>query len=158
MLIALGGAIILGAAWELYNDWDNVVEWSEAALEGASRGMAQSAGMSDPMGFLNGVPPTAPMPPDPKDSQRNKGINGKGWEGDKGWRDAVADAKKGGDFDTGKHGVPSETEARRLLDKAGAVIDRVEDAHGPDSVSRHNYPHINYHTADGTKGTMEIRR
>lgn len=32
-----------------------------------------------------------------------------------------------------------------------------EQAHGPDSVSSHNYPHINYETASGNKGTVRVQ-
>jgi hypothetical protein len=44
-----------------------------------------------------------------------------------------------------------------MIEESGGTVDRIEEGHGPDSVSHHDYPHINYHTADGTKGTIRIQ-
>jgi hypothetical protein len=42
-----------------------------------------------------------------------------------------------------------------LLEEAGATIDRIEGAHLPPNP--HTYPHINFSTASGTKGTIRIQ-
>ena len=86
-----------------------------------------------------------------------------GWQGSKPYRDAVKRMKtintKEGTIDiqeiNGK--VPTEEEARRLIEDAGGTVKRVEE-HGADSVSGHKYWHINYDTADGIKGTIRIQK
>lgn len=79
----------------------------------------------------------------------------KGWQGQAPWKNAVKDVDRGGDFDVAKHGIPTEKEARKLIEEAGGTVKRVEE-HAPGGVSTHTYPHINYTTKDGTKGTIRI--
>jgi RHS repeat-associated protein len=53
--------------------------------------------------------------------------------------------------------VPTQEEAVKLIEESGGKVERIEEGHGPDSVSHHDYPHINYTTADGAKGTIQIQ-
>ncbi len=42
--------------------------------------------------------------------------------------------------------------------ESGGKITRVEtEGHPPGGVSKHTYPHINYETASGAKGTIQIQ-
>lgn len=44
-----------------------------------------------------------------------------------------------------------------MIEEAGGKVVRGdEQAHGADSVSHHKYPHINYETASGAKGTIRV--
>lgn len=54
--------------------------------------------------------------------------------------------------------IPTQNEATSMIEESGGTVDRIEEGHGPDSVSHHDYPHINYHTSDGTKGTIRIQK
>jgi len=51
--------------------------------------------------------------------------------------------------------MASESEAVELLKKAGATIERIEAGHLPPNP--HCYPHINFTTPTGAKGTIRIR-
>jgi hypothetical protein len=54
--------------------------------------------------------------------------------------------------------VPTKEEAIQMIEDAGGKVKRIDPAHGPDSVSTHkDYPHINYETASGRKGTVRIK-
>jgi hypothetical protein len=52
--------------------------------------------------------------------------------------------------------VPTQAEALELIEKAGGVVNRIEEAHLPGGVSTHTFPHINYTTRGGTRGTVRI--
>jgi hypothetical protein len=54
--------------------------------------------------------------------------------------------------------VPSEEEAVKMIEDAGGKVERIEEGHAPGGVSPHENPHINYTTASGAKGTIEIQR
>jgi len=90
-------------------------------------------------------------------SGNNRGVGGKGWEGDKAWKNNVDQVKKGGTIENFNGNVASEAEARRLIEQSGGTINRVEGAHPKGGVSNHNYPHINYTTSSGVKGTIKIK-
>jgi hypothetical protein len=87
-----------------------------------------------------------------------------GWSGTTAYKDAV---KKLNEVNTpegrverpdlnGK--VPTKEEAIRMIKDAGGKVKRIEGPHGPDSVSTHKYPHINYETASGVSGTVRIQQ
>ena len=52
--------------------------------------------------------------------------------------------------------VPTVDEARRGIEKAGGVIDRIEEGHASGGVSDHTYPTINYTTASKSKATVRV--
>ena len=82
---------------------------------------------------------------------RERGVGGVGWKGDKNWRDFVNRIIKGGTIDSP---IISKEEAIRILKESGCIIDRIENGHLPPNP--HVYPHINYTTPNGTKGTIRI--
>jgi len=51
--------------------------------------------------------------------------------------------------------VPSQAQAEQLIEDSGGTIQRIEDAHVPPNL--HQYPHINYTTSNGVKGTLQIQ-
>ena len=53
--------------------------------------------------------------------------------------------------------VPTVDEAADLITQGKGIIDRIEDAHPPGGESTHTYPHINYTTASGKKGTVRVQ-
>jgi RHS repeat-associated protein len=81
-----------------------------------------------------------------------RGLGGTGWRGDKAWRDAVNGVRSGGDVNLPK--VPTKQEGVDLINQAGGRIDRIEGPHLPPNP--HNFPHINYTTPAGGKGTIPI--
>jgi hypothetical protein len=44
-----------------------------------------------------------------------------------------------------------------MIEESGGQVIRQEGAHGADSISTHNYPHINYETASGAKATVRVQ-
>jgi len=84
-----------------------------------------------------------------------RGIGGIGWRGDKAWRDQVGAVLRGGDVAPRDLRVtPTRQEAIDLLDAAGCRIDRIEGPHLPPNP--HQFPHINFTTPHGQKGTIPI--
>lgn len=51
-------------------------------------------------------------------------------------------------------GIPTVGEATSLINQAGGTVLRVEGAHLPPNP--HTFPHINYMTQSGLKGTIKI--
>ncbi len=94
-------------------------------------------------------------PGGPKNGQQ-RGIGGKGWQGDRVWRDAVRKVEQGGTIRDINGKTPTEAEARQLIEEAGGRVDRVEGPHN--EPNPHNFDHINYTTKSGAKGTIEIQR
>lgn len=84
-----------------------------------------------------------------------RGIGGKGWRGDQGWRDAVKMVGKGGTIDNIGGQVPTQEEAETLIKESGGKVVRTEGPHDPPNP--HTYDHINYTTESGTKGTIQIQ-
>jgi len=81
-----------------------------------------------------------------------KGVGGKGWRGDKVWRDQVTAVGRGGDIKLNV--TATRQEAIDLLEAVGCKIDRIEGPHLPPNP--HQFPHINFTTPDGKKGTIPI--
>ncbi|MFZ5643768.1 MAG: RHS repeat-associated core domain-containing protein [Bacillota bacterium] len=84
-----------------------------------------------------------------------RGIGGKGWRGDKVWKNAVNSVKSGGTIESINGNVPTQQEAKDLIIEAGGIIDRIEGPHM--APNPHSYPHINYTTPNGKKGTIRIQ-
>jgi hypothetical protein len=53
--------------------------------------------------------------------------------------------------------VPTEEEAVKMIEDGGGKVERIEEGHAPGGVSPHENPHINYTTASGAKGTIDIQ-
>jgi hypothetical protein len=51
--------------------------------------------------------------------------------------------------------VPTQAEGEALIEDAGGRIERIEGPHEPPNP--HQYPHINYETPNGAKGTIRIQ-
>jgi hypothetical protein len=79
-----------------------------------------------------------------------------GYKGTKPYRDAMKAIQNGGTH-VNLGFVPTEAQARQLLEDAGVDLSkiRVEDPHLPPNP--HDYPHINYPTPGGGKGTIPIQ-
>ncbi len=84
-----------------------------------------------------------------------RGVGGKGWRGDKTWRDYVNIIGKGGSIEALNGQIPTKLEAIYLINEAGGVVLRIEEPHQPPNP--HNYNHINYMTSNGEKGTVQIQ-
>jgi hypothetical protein len=54
--------------------------------------------------------------------------------------------------------LPTREEALRMIQDSGGKVIRDVETHGPDSVSTHQYPHINYETASGVKGAIKVQQ
>ena len=88
-------------------------------------------------------------------NKKERGIGGKGWRGDKTWRKDVNRVKEGGTIEDLDGRVPTETEARTLINESGGKYLRTDEAHKPPNP--HNFKHINYLTSSGGKGTIKIK-
>lgn len=51
--------------------------------------------------------------------------------------------------------VPTQAQAEMLIRDAGGKVQRIEGAHRPPNP--HQYPHINYTTSAGLRGTIRIK-
>ena len=80
-----------------------------------------------------------------------------GWSGSRPYREALRKILSGGDVDLGF--VPTTSQAMQLLKDAGIDTSspalRIEGPHGPPST--HDYPHINYPTPNGGRGTVRTQ-
>jgi RHS repeat-associated protein len=86
--------------------------------------------------------------------QPERGVGGSGWRGDAQWRGAVRQVGQGGTIESIGGRVPTASEARALIKESGGRVLRTEPPHP--SPNPHNYPHINYTTSSGAKGTIRI--
>ncbi|GGH32954.1 hypothetical protein GCM10011418_46820 [Sphingobacterium alkalisoli] len=77
-----------------------------------------------------------------------------GWSGTKVWKNLVGRVKSGGTIENLSGKIPTKSEAIKLIEEAGGKIQRIEGPHL--SPNPHSYPHINYTTPSGTKGTIKI--
>ena len=82
-----------------------------------------------------------------------RGVGGKGWEGDRTWRQNVSRVREGGTITDFEGKVPTLEQGRRLIIQAGGNIVRTEGAHP--LPNPHTYDHINY-MVNGLKGTLKI--
>jgi hypothetical protein len=89
-------------------------------------------------------------------ASRLRGIGGSGWRGDKAWRDAVRQVESGGTIESIGGKVPTKQEAVDLIRESRGNVERIDLVpHEPPNP--HQYPHINYTTANGRKGTLRIQ-
>lgn len=84
----------------------------------------------------------------------SRGVGGKGWVGDKTWRENVSTVGNGGTITSLNGGVPTKAQAVQLINQSGGTPLRMEAAHP--FPNPHNYTHINYVTRSGVKGTIKI--
>ncbi|MBI3886999.1 MAG: VCBS repeat-containing protein [Opitutae bacterium] len=77
-----------------------------------------------------------------------------GWRGGKTWRDGVKAVSKGGTLESIAGKIPSRADALDMIKQAGGRVIRIESGHLPPNP--HIYPHINFETAAGLKGTIKI--
>jgi RHS repeat-associated protein len=77
-----------------------------------------------------------------------------GWSGSAKYRAAVHEIDAGGTIETVGGRIPTQAEANMLIEDAGGTVQRIEPPHLPPNV--HQYPHINYTTSSGVKGTVRI--
>ena len=89
-----------------------------------------------------------------KGNSSSRGVGGKGWVGDKTWRENVSTVGKGGTITSLNGGVPTKAQAIQLINQSGGVALRTEAGH--DFPNPHNFLHINYVTSTGIKGTIKI--
>ena len=86
-----------------------------------------------------------------------RGIGGKGWKGDKLWKENVNMVQKGGTIEKINDTIVTQKEAMELIRESGGKILRIEEGHPAGGNSPHTYPHINYVTENGKKGTIRIK-
>lgn len=79
-----------------------------------------------------------------------------GWQGTKPYKDALKKIRQGGQkVDLGF--IPTEEQARQLLEDAGVDLEKIRPELPHASPNPHDYPHINYPTPSGGKGTIQIQ-
>ena len=85
-----------------------------------------------------------------------RGIGGKGWKGDKVWRENIKLVENGGTIERVNGEIISQSDAETLIKESKGTILRVEAGHMKGN-NPHKFPHINYITHDGKKGTIRIQ-
>ena len=83
-----------------------------------------------------------------------KGVGNKGWEGDKTWRANVETVNHGGTITSLNGGIPTQVQGEKLITQSGGTLLRAELGH--EFPNPHTYPHINFLTASGKKGALQI--
>lgn len=83
-----------------------------------------------------------------------RGVGGKGWFGDKTWRNNVNTVRSGGTIKSLDGGIPTIKQATQMIEQSGGTVLRTESAHLPPNP--HTFNHINYLTYNGNKGTIRI--
>jgi len=84
-----------------------------------------------------------------------RGIGGKGWRGDATWRADVNQVRSGGTINGLSDGrVPTVREAQDLIRASGGTVTRIEGPHN--APNPHNFPHVNYTTQSGARGTIRV--
>lgn len=77
-----------------------------------------------------------------------------GWSGSSAYRAVVAEVRAGGDVLSLRGVTPTQSQAVRLIEDAGGIVRRIEEGHA--APNPHVYPHINYTTPSGQRGTLRI--
>ncbi|GHV57992.1 hypothetical protein FACS1894182_08430 [Bacteroidia bacterium] len=80
-----------------------------------------------------------------------------GWKGSKIWKSLVKEVKVGGTIEHLLGKTPTKEEAKMLLKEAGVNMSTVRTDPAHLSPNPHSYPHINYTTPNGSKGTIKIQ-
>jgi hypothetical protein len=78
-----------------------------------------------------------------------------GWSGSASYRAAVGAVDQGATIEDVGGIVPTQSEAEQLIEDGGGTVQRIENAHEPPNP--HQYPHINYTTSAGIRGTIQIQ-
>jgi RHS repeat-associated protein len=133
--------------------------WPRASLNLHSFLLNSPLNFLDPLGLEEDEFPPMSKCPSVGDIQRpNKGIGGKGFRGDRNWRNAVKQCERGGDVDLKQCGgtIPTQAEAEAIIQQAKGKVLRVQEGHHP-AASTHTYRHINFQTASGCKGAIQIK-
>ncbi|NNN22581.1 MAG: hypothetical protein HKL80_11350 [Acidimicrobiales bacterium] len=78
-----------------------------------------------------------------------------GWSGSSSYRAVVNTVSEGGTIEEVGGIVPTQAQAEQLIENSGGTIQRIDDAHQPPNP--HQYPHINYTTRNGARGTLQIQ-
>jgi RHS repeat-associated protein len=99
-------------------------------------------------------PDAAALLRDESGSIRPPALTRWGWSGSASYRAAVSEIARGGNVESVGGTVPTQAEAEMLIQDAGGRVERIDDAHEPPNP--HQYPHINYTTAAGVRGTVQI--
>lgn len=144
-----------------------IVVCGSIAIEAISWGLAALAGViavneinntqedtSVPRSQSATAVPASPNPDDDPNKPK-RGVGGSGWRGDKNWKANVSQVRQGGTIEKFQGKIASREEARALIQEAKGKVDRIDGPHG--GGNPHNYPHINYTTANGVKGTIRIQ-
>lgn len=71
-----------------------------------------------------------------------RGVGGKGYEGDSTWRQNVKRVGQGGDIESLDGGIPTEEQAKKMIDRAGGEYIRTDPAH--EAPEPHVYRHVHY--------------
>ncbi len=82
-----------------------------------------------------------------------------GWIGQGSYGEIVDRVERGGTLtgDDLEGKIPTVEQALQLIEDAGGTVTRKDlEGHPEGGVSTHTYPHINYETAEGRKGTIEV--
>jgi RHS repeat-associated protein len=77
-----------------------------------------------------------------------------GWSGSRSYRAAVSAVDEGGTLRGVSGIVPSRSQGVQLIEDARGRVLRIEGPHEPPNP--HQFPHINYSTSGGSRGTLEI--
>ena len=90
-----------------------------------------------------------------------------GHKGTTKWRTAVNELRQPGLHEKIAGEVPTREEATQMIRESGGTIQRgaagkpmepgEQFGHGPDGVSEHTYPHINYETRAKLKATVKVQ-
>ena len=85
-----------------------------------------------------------------------RGVGGKGWIGDKTWKQNVKTVDAGGDVLELNGGIPTGTQARKLIQEARGILGQYHSAHAVGGVSTHTYNHIHYTTRQGVRSAIQV--
>jgi hypothetical protein len=158
----LGTAILTTYAALGYNAVRLYDEWDWDAIQGNYAKPASQCTASGGGGIGGGPPRTPPLAsygpgdagvPDAAAGPQ-RGIGGKGWRGDRDWRAALRAVESGGTIRDFNGTRATQQEAIDLIQQAGGRVDRIDPPHA--APNPHDFPHINYTTPSGGRGTIEI--
>jgi RHS repeat-associated protein len=77
-----------------------------------------------------------------------------GWPGQSSYGQAIREVDTPGTHTQVGGTVPTQAQAEGLIEAGGGRVERVEEGHRPPNP--HQYPHINYRTSGGERGTVQI--
>ena len=86
-----------------------------------------------------------------------RGVGGKGWRGDRTWKQNVKTVAEGGEIRELNGGTPTIDEARALIAEARGTFRIFHSAHPLGGRSIHTYNHIHYLTQTGIRSAIEVQ-